>query len=441
MFFSCSLRATASAQVSTASVNGVIRDPKGAVIPGANIVLASVDTSVEHTSVSNGSGEYVFLNITPGRYTLSATAQGFNPQKVAEFVLAVSQIATFDFTLTVGTETQVVTVEGNAAQLDVTSATLGTVIATKQVNDLPLDGRNFTTLLSLTPGVVPIMTGQSNGMQNNGGFGAAVAIGSDYTFPSINGQTNRSDFFLMDGLYNYGAIESTYAVAPIIDAIQEFKVVSHTDDAEFGSVLGGVVNVVTKTGTNNLHGSGWEYLRNTVFDARNYFLPTTSPKAAYHQNQFGGRPGRSRPDSEAIQRQEQDLLLRRLSGFPIFKAREQRSAGAYCGGVGWQRGRQSANRKSTILMPQRRVGTGFTRPAFPGNQIPAALIDPRMVAYAKFVFPAAGPFFGTPNSNGAYPANAIDTTPLTQVQNEFDVRGRPELRGEGLGMVPLQLHQ
>ena len=131
-------------------------------------------------------------------------------------------------------------------------------------------------------------------MQNDGGFGAAVAIGSDYSFPSINGQTNRSDFFLMDGLYNYGAIESTYAIAPIIDAIQEFKVVSHTDDAEFGSVLGGVVNVVTKTGTNNLHGAAWEYLRNTVFDARNYFLPTTSPKAVYHQNQFGGRPGRSR---------------------------------------------------------------------------------------------------------------------------------------------------
>src|ERR1700678_3369180 len=121
----------ASAQVSTASVNGVVRDPKGAVIPGATIVLSSVDTSVEHTSVSNGSGEYVFLNITPGSYTLSASAQGFNPQKVAEFVLAVSQIATFDFTLTVGTQTQVVTVEATAAQLDVSNASLGTVIATK----------------------------------------------------------------------------------------------------------------------------------------------------------------------------------------------------------------------------------------------------------------------------------------------------------------------
>ncbi len=256
-------------------------------------------------------------------------------------MLAVSQIATFDFTLTVGTQTQVVTVEATAAQLDVTSASLGTVIATKQVNDLPLDGRNFTTLLSLTPGVVPIMTGQSNGMQNNGGFGAAVAIGSDYSFPAINGQTNRSDFFLMDGLYDYGAIESTYAIAPIIDAIQEFKVVSHTDDAEFGSVLGGVVNVVTKTGTNNLHGSGWEYLRNTVFDARSYFLPTDASQGCLSSEPVWRRHGRPGRDSQAIQRQEQDLLLWRLSGFPILTAREYESAGAYRRGVGRQRGRQS----------------------------------------------------------------------------------------------------
>jgi outer membrane receptor protein involved in Fe transport len=415
------LVSSASAQVSTASVNGVIRDPKGSVIPGASIVLASVDTSVEHTSVSNGSGEYVFLNITPGRYTLSASAQGFNPQKVAEFVLAVSQIATFDFALTVGTETQVVTVQGNAAQLDVTSASLGTVIATKQVNDLPLDGRNFTTLLSLTPGVVPIMTGQSNGMQNNGGFGAAVAIGSDYSFPSINGQTNRSDFFLTDGLYNYGALESTYAVAPIIDAIQEFKVVSHTDDAEYGSVLGGVVNVVTKTGTNNLHGAGWEYLRNTVFDARNYFLPTTSPKAAYHQNQFGGDLGGPVVIPKLYNGRNKTFFFGAYQGFRYSKTEDSDLLVPTAAELA---GNEADNGQPQIYNPYATtaVGTGFTRPAFAGNQIPAALIDQRMVAYAKFVFPAAGPFFGTPNSSGAYPANAIDTTPLTQVQNEFDVR-------------------
>src|SRR5579863_681725 len=285
------LSVPSDAQVSTASVNGVVRDPQGAVIPGATIVLHSMETSVEHSSVSNNAGEYVILNLTPGRYTIQTNAKGFTPEKSEEFDLAVDQIATFDFSLKVGSDTQVVSVNATAAQLDVTGATLGTVIDTKQVNDLPLDGRNFTSLLSLTPGVVPIMVGQNAGMQNSGGFGAAVAIGSDYTFPAINGQTGRSNFFLMDGLFNYGTIESTYAIAPIIDAIQEMKVVSHTDDAEYGGVLGGVVNVVTKSGTNELHGSAWEYIRNTAFDADNFFLPVGTPKPFYHQNQFGASGG------------------------------------------------------------------------------------------------------------------------------------------------------
>ena len=285
------LAGAASAQVSTASVNGVIRDPNGAVIPGATIVLQNVATLGLSTNPSpTAPAPMSFSNSRRAGIPFRQMRSGFNPQKTAEFVLAVDQTATLDFNLALGSQKEVVTVDATAAQLDVTSASLGTVIETKQVNDLPLDGRNFTALLALTPGVVPIMTGQSNGMSGNGGFGAAVAIGSDYSFPAINGQTNRSDFFLMDGLYNYSAIESTYAIAPIIDAIQEFKVVSHTDDAEFGSVLGGVVNVVTKSGTNDLHGSGWEYVRNTVFDARNYFLDP-SQSNAFHQNQFGGSVG------------------------------------------------------------------------------------------------------------------------------------------------------
>jgi len=364
------LAGTATAQVSSASVNGVIRDPNGAVIPGATIVLTSVDTSVERTSVSNGSGAYVFLDITPGRYTVAASAQGFNPQKFAEFVLAVSQIATYDFSLTVGTQTQVVTVQGTAAQLDLTSASLGTVIQTKQVNDLPLDGRNFTSLLSLTPGVVPIMTGQSAGMQNGGGFGAAVAIGSDYSFPAINGQTNRSDFFLMDGLYDYGAIESTYAVAPIIDAIQEFKVVSHTDDAEFGSVLGGVVNVVTKTGTNSLHGAAWEYLRNTVFDARNYFLPVGQAKPAYHQNQFGGSVGGPVLIPKLYNGRNKTFFFGAYQGFRYSKPEDTNLLVPTAAELA---GNEADNHQPQIYNPYATtaVGNSFTRPAFPGNQIPA----------------------------------------------------------------------
>ena len=213
-------------------------------------------------------------------------------------------------------------------------------------------------------------------MQSNGGFGAAVAIGSDYSFPAINGQTNRSDFFLMDGLYDYGAIESTYAIAPIIDAIQEFKVVSHTDDAEFGSVLGGVVNVVTKTGTNNLHGSAWEYLRNTVFDARNYFLPTDASQGCLPSEPVWRLDRRPCPDSEAIQRQEQDLLLWRLSGFPILTASEYESAGAYCGGVGRQRGRQSPTTNLQSLCHYGSRQRLLPSSHFPAIRFPRPLLTP-----------------------------------------------------------------
>jgi hypothetical protein len=276
------------AQLSTASISGVVRDPSGAVVSNATVVLLAVTTSVENTSVSNGAGAYTFLNITPGRYTLKASATGFNSAEVPEFTLTVSQVATVDFSLKVGTQNTVVTVQGAEPELQTSSANLGTVIATRQVNDLPLNGRNFTQLLSLTPGVAPVSVGQN---ASGNILGTPVAVGSSFVFPAINGQTNRSNFFLTDSLNNYGEYFSTYAVPPIIDAIQEFEIVSHADNAEFGSVLGGVVNVVTKSGTNDFHGSAWEYARNTVFDARSYFLPTTVAKTPYSQNQFGGSVG------------------------------------------------------------------------------------------------------------------------------------------------------
>ena len=159
-----------------------------------------------------------------------------------------NQTATIDVFLAPGAQTEVISVEATTEQLQVSSAELGTVIATKQVNDLPLNGRNFTQLLSLTPGVSPISVSQNNMGGRTGGFAAPIAEGAAFSFPSINGATNRSNYFLTDGMNNFAAFLSTYAVPPIVDAIQEFKVVSHTDSSEFGSVLGGVVNVAENDG-------------------------------------------------------------------------------------------------------------------------------------------------------------------------------------------------
>ena len=261
----------ALAQLSSASVTGVVRDPSGSVIPGVKITLQNVETSVSRTTVSNNAGNYLFLSITPGQYTLQAEAQGFDVSRISQFTLAVNQTATLDLTLQVGTVQQSLTVEASGQLVQSATAELGAVVAEKQVVDLPLNGRNFTQLLSLTPGVAPVSVSQ-----NAGGFGN-VFTGSTFVFPAINGQTNRSNFFLMDGINDQGSFHSTYTVAPIIDQIEEFKVNSHNDQAEFGGVLGGVINVVTKSGTNQLHGSAWEYLRNNALDARNTFQSDVTP--------------------------------------------------------------------------------------------------------------------------------------------------------------------
>ncbi len=407
-------------QVSSASVNGVVRDTGGAVIPNATVLLRNVDTSVENTTVTNSAGAYVFLSLLPGRYTVEATAPGFAGKKISVFTLTVGQTSTMNFTLAVGNQGSVVTVQATAPLLDVTSANLGTVIATKQVNDLPLNGRNFTQLLSLTPGVSPVSTGQNAGM-GGGGFSAPVAIGSDFSFPSVNGQGNRSNFFLADGLDDFGSFLSTYAVPPIIDAIQEFKVVSHTDNAQYGSVLGGVVNVVTKSGTNAFHGSAWEYARDQIFDARFYFLPKTQPKTPFHQNQFGGAIGGPVWIPKLYNGKDKTFFFFAYQGFRYYQVEDNnllvptaaQLAGDESGGPG---GSAPIYNPFTTRPDPAHPGE-YIRDPFPNNQIPAALIDPRMVAYAKFVFPQAVAPFGP---NGEY--NAIDTTPLTQTENEWNIR-------------------
>lgn len=282
---------TASAQVSTASINGTVTDPSGALIPGATVTLKNLATNVERSTTTNTAGNYVLVNINPGRYTITVHKDGFTTATQPEFELQVNQTSTLDFSLHVGSTVESVTVEAAEAGLQTSTSELGAVIDRKSVNDLPLNGRNFTQLLNLTPGVSTVNTAQNGGNQQFAGN----TIGS-FSFPSINGQTNRSNLFLVDGLNDQESFSSTYSVPPIIDDIQEFKVDSHNDQAQFGGVLGGVVNVVTKSGTNSFHGEAWEFLRNDAFDALNPFTPidaaTGEPlKNALHQNEFGANIG------------------------------------------------------------------------------------------------------------------------------------------------------
>src|SRR5256885_16611225 len=194
---------SALAQLSTSSLNGVVRDPTGAVVPNASVVLRNSDTGVEHRTATNGTGTYVFSDINPGRYTLKVTAPSFSTKQVSDFVLAVNQTATIDVSLDPGAQTVVVSVEATSEQLQVSSAELGTVIAGNQVHDLPLNGRNFTQLLSLTPGVAPISVGQNSMGGRTGGFSGPVSGRADFLFSAINSATHRRHYILTHCMNNF----------------------------------------------------------------------------------------------------------------------------------------------------------------------------------------------------------------------------------------------
>jgi hypothetical protein len=264
----------------TATLNGVVRDPSGAAISKATVTLHNAETGTERESLTNDSGLYVFVSVPPSEYVLKVAKEGFATATQGLHVL-VNQASTLDFTLRVGSTQQSVTVEASAVNLETANATLGTVIESKQVMDLPLNGRNFTQLLALTPGVSPVSVAQNSG-------GAQAAPVGSFVFPAVSGQSNRSNYFLLDGIDDTDQVFTTYAVAPILDDIQEFKVQSHSDEAQFGGVLGGIVNVVSKSGTNQFHGTAWEFFRNTVLDAKN---PLEGVASKLEQNQFGANFG------------------------------------------------------------------------------------------------------------------------------------------------------
>ena len=265
----------------SAQISGNVFDASNAVVPGASITATNVERQISRRTVSNTVGHYVIGQLDPGTYRLTVEAQGFRMASAPEIRLDVNQAAQIDVTLELGAVSEVLEVKTQAPLLEVTTAQLGAVFTSDKISDLPLNARNFTELLILTAGASPISVGQNATGAEGEKVGAAV-------YPSINGQQNRSNSFTIDGIYNNGQNKGTYAVSPNIDSLTEFKVQSHSDLAEFGGVVGGVVNIATKSGTNQFHGSLYEFLRNDAFDSRSFF---NASKPALRQNQFGGSVG------------------------------------------------------------------------------------------------------------------------------------------------------
>ena len=274
----------ARAQNVNGAFHGTITDSTGAVIPGASVVVKNLGTGATRAIECDASGFYAITQIPPAHYAVTVSKAGFTTVVEEDVQLLVNQDREANFTLKVGQVTQQVEVTATPAALNTTNSTLGTVVGSEQVVDLPLNGRQFTQMILLSPGAVPHEGGQQAAFQVQEGGGGIS--------PSVNGQGARFNNYTLDGGLNNEVFKQTWTISPPPDAIQEFKVQSHSVDANVGMAPGANVNVATKTGTNAFHGNVWEFLRNDKLDAANFFDNFShSTKPPYRQNQFGFTAG------------------------------------------------------------------------------------------------------------------------------------------------------
>jgi hypothetical protein len=372
----------ALAQEATASINGVVKDPTGAAIANAQIELKNVNTAVVRTTASNTDGIYVFPSVAPGAYTMRASASGFTTVTQPETTLEVNQTATFDFHLQIGTAQSTVTVNATAAGVETSTSELGTVVEPAEVNDLPLNGRNFTQLLTITAGVANINRDQSSG---GGGNWAGNSIGS-FSYPAVNGARNRSNYFMLDGANDLDTIESKYNFAPIVDAIQEFKTQGHNDLAEYGGVEGGIVSVVTKSGTNQFHGALWEFLRNSAMDSRGYFESTLAP---LRQNQYGASVGGPVWIPKLYNGRNKTFFYAAWESYRFRSANETGELGPTDAERGGDFSALSAPIYDPATTTYNAATNSYSRTQFPGNIIPSNRINP-ISALFQTLIPHAG---------------------------------------------------
>lgn len=285
----------ARAQTSYGSVVGTVTDSTGAIVPGAKVVLKNTATNAMQTAMTSSAGNYSFVNLIPDKYDLTVTKQGFQSMMQSGIDVQVGGATRVNVTLRVGNVSQTVTVTASRAALQTQSASLGGVVEGRQVVQAPLNGRNVNNLLDFIPGVVPGGGTQGSTMAN-GGSGNFQAGGQTqaiaYNNYQIGGGFSGQSIFYIDGMEQNIAENNVNPLVPTQDAVQEFRVSTNDVSAEFGGFNGGVVQIVTKSGTNKFHGNVYEYFRNTALDANDWFSNHEGlGKAPLHQNQFGANLG------------------------------------------------------------------------------------------------------------------------------------------------------
>jgi hypothetical protein len=266
------------AQQITGSLRGTVVDPSGAVVQSAAVNAQQTETGLTRTAFTDRDGAYVLVELPIGHYQIRAEAKGYQKYLQEGISLDVNQTATVNVHLKLGAETEQVEVKADAQLVQSTVSSLGQTVMEREILDLPLDGRNFSQLGTLQPGVVPLTPGLLQA-------GGPARAGQAY---AVDGQRPESNNFLIDGADNVNAVDAGFVLKPPIDAIAEFRILTHNANAEFGRNTGSTTNIVTRGGTNSFHGAAWEFLRNDAMDASDFFSKSVQP---LKQNQFGGTFG------------------------------------------------------------------------------------------------------------------------------------------------------
>ncbi|MBS1827523.1 MAG: TonB-dependent receptor [Acidobacteria bacterium] len=367
-----------TAQVPTAVLTGVVKDSTGAVVPNVKVTATNTGTNLARSVVTDESGNFRIAPLNPGPYRVDAEASGFKKATVPQVILEVGQQARIDVDLQVGDVTQTMEVTGRPSLVNTESGLIGGVINQSRVLSLPLNGRNFMELTTLTAGIAE-------------GTGSAAIVNK--RAPTAAGMPHQDNNYQLDGADNKEAFFNSWNLGPSVDAIQEFSIQVGQYSAEFGSGGGAVINVVTKSGTNALHGTLWEFMRNNVFDARNYFLTPTQTIAPLRRNQFGAAIGGP-------------IIKNKMFLFGNYDATRIRSGSFRTGMV--PTSTQLGGNFNGYSKAIRDIRTDPVVP-FPNNIIPASRLDPISQALAKYYASPNNPNPAQNFSINASSSNTVDS--------------------------------
>src|ERR1700733_2770006 len=376
----------------TATTSGHVTDSSGAAIPNASVTIANDTTGVTSAVVTNAAGYYVATFLKPGTYTITVSAPGFEAAVRKSLTLQVQQVAEQDFPLSVGQVQQQVTVTGGAPLLNTESAELGNVVTQESAQQLPLNGRNFSQLGVLVPGAT---SGAVGSIRSSGNGNETQRAGAEI---AANRARDSFNLFMVDGLYDRDQSVGTVKVFPNLESIGQFKVQIGNYDAEFGAG-GAVVNVITRSGSNEFHGSAFEFFRNASIEAVPFFAKTTPP---YQLNQFGGSIGGPiRHNRTFFFADYQGLRVKQTSTSVISEPTPALRSGNF------------SALPALIYDPSTYNASNNTRQPFPGNIIPVDRINP-VAQNLLAIFPL-------PTSSGVS-NNLLLNVVDSQVQDQFDVR-------------------